>query len=306
MNRRHPGCFCPSRAGNKRLPYRQRGMALVIVLWVIALLGAIAAGHASNVHSETMLAMQHVESAKARALAEAGIHRAIFNLLLQNSENEWPVNGALQRLEFDDHAVGVAVRDATGLVDLNAADPGLLGALLATTGEDTLQQEKLVDAILDWRDADNLTHLHGAEDDDYRAAGLAWTARDAAFSSIDELRYIIGMTAERFVAIAPYLTVYSRRPGLNLEYASPFLIRALTGQTVDTASDEDGLQLSGGRSNGRTSTRNGTYHIYSGAAANGGVFASIEAVVNISTAAESPFTILYWREPARFHFPAID
>lgn len=304
MNRPHPRCFCPSRVGDKRVPNKQRGIALVIVLWVIALLGAIAAGHASNVHSETMLAMQHVESARARALAEAGIQRAILGLLLRNSEREWPVNGTLQQLNIDAHAVDVAVRDATGLVDLNAADTGLLGALLAATGEDTSQQEKLVDAILDWRDADNLSHLHGAEDDDYRAIGFAWTARDAAFASVDELRYIIGMTARRFAKIAPYLTVYSGQSGLNLEYAPSFLISALTGQTVDTAGNEDGRPLSDNRSGDRTSARNGTYHIYSGASGNGGVFASIEAVVNISASAELPFTILYWREPARFYFPA--
>jgi len=278
-------------------------MALVLVLWLIVLLGVIAAGHASNVHSETKLAMRHVEAAKARTLAEAGIQRAILALLLQNSGSEWPVNGTLQRLSIDDRDVAVAVRDSTGLVDLNAADAGLLGELFAASGGDASQQEELVDAILDWRDSDNLSHLHGAEDDDYRASGLAWSSRDAAFSSVDELRYVIGMTPQRFAAIAPYVTVHSGRPGLNLEYAPPFLISLLTGRTIDTAGDE-AMSSPDQRLRGRATGRNGTYHIYAGATGNGGVFSSVEAVVNISAAAESPFAILYWREPARFQFPA--
>ena len=277
-------------------------MALVLVLWSIVLLGVIAAGHASNVHSETKLAMRHVEAAKARALAEAGIQTAILALLLPNSGTEWPVNGTLQRLDFDDRDVAVAVRESTGLVDLNAADAGLLGELLATTGGDASQQQEIVDAILDWRDPDNVTHLHGAEDDDYRTAGLTWTSRDAAFSSVDELRYVIGMTPQRFAALAPYVTVYSGRAGLNLEYAPPVLIGKLTGRTVDTAG-ADVTPSSDNRLRGRARERNGTYHIYAGAAGNGGVFSSVETVVRISTAAERPFAVLYWGEPARIPFP---
>ena len=288
------------------VPQRQRGMALIIVLWLIVLLGVIAAGHASNVHSETLLAMRHVETAKARVLAEAGIQRAILGLLRQTSGTEWPVNGTLQRLHIDNREVAVAVRDATGLVDLNAADAGLLGALLATTGGDASRQEEIVDAILDWRDSDDLSHLHGAEDDDYSAAGLAWTARDAAFASVDELRYVIGMTPQRFAAVVPYITVHSGQAGLNLEYAPLFLISLLTGRTVDTAAGDGGSTGSPDkRLRGRAAARNGTYHVYAGAAGSGGVFASVEAVVNISASDEQPYAILYWREPARFPFPSI-
>ena len=282
------------------LPIRQHGMALVIVLWLIVLLSVIAVGHASNVHSETRLAMQHLESARARVLAEAGIQRAILELLLPGSGSDWPVNGSPKRLAIDDREVTVAIRDATGLVDLNAADAGLLAALIATTGDDSSQQEKLVDAILDWRDSDNLTHLHGAEDDAYLAAGLPWTARDSAFSSVDELRYVFGMTAKRFATIRPYITVYSERGGLNLEYAPPFLISMLTGD------NENSMPPQGQRVRSRTSARNGNYHIYASASGNAQLSVSVEAVVNISAASEQPYSVLYWREPARLQFPVQD
>ena len=293
---------------NQALPMHQRGMALVIVLWLIVLLGLIATGHARNVHSETRLAMRHIESAKARTLAEAGIQRAIVSLLLQNSDSAWPVNGTPQQLDIDGREISIAIRDASGLVDLNVADAGLLGALLATAGGDPLQQETLVDSILDWRDPDNFTHLHGAEDADYSAAGLTWTARDAAFFSVDELRYVIGMTPERFAAIVPYITVYSGSAGLNLEYAPPFLISLLSGQTIETAGSEDGMSANENdrRQRGRVTARNGTYHIYASATGLGNVSASVEAVVNISAAAEQPYSVLYWREPARIQFPVKD
>jgi general secretion pathway protein K len=210
------------------------------------------------------------------------------------------VNGTLRRIDIDGREVSIAIRDATGLVDLNAADAGLLAALLTTAGGDRLHDERLVDAILDWRDPDNFTHLHGAEDAEYRSAGLAWTARDAAFSSVDELRYVIGMTPERFTAIAPYVTVYSGQSGLNLEYAPPILIRALSGQTVETAGSDDATPSTSRREQGRVPARNGTYHVYASATGNGNVSASVEAVVNIAAAAEQPYAVIYWREPARF------
>lgn len=287
-------------------PMRQRGVALVIVLWLIVLLSIMAAGHASNVYSETRLAMQQLESARARVLAEAGIQRAILALLLPATGADWPVNGSAIRLAIDDREVRVAIRDATGLIDLNAADAGLLGALIAISGGDPSQQEQLVDAILDWRDADNLTHLHGAEDDRYRAARSAWTARDAPFSSVDELRYVFGMTARRFAAIRPYATVYSARGELNLDYAPPALISMLTGQVLDNSDNDAGTPPQEQRARGRASARNGSYHIYASATGNGNVTASIEAVVSIAATAEQPYSILYWREPAHFQFPAQD
>lgn len=288
----------------KQIHTRQKGIALIIVLWLIVLLGTIAAGHVRNVHSETMLAMHSVQLAKARALAGAGIQRAILGLLRPNEGDQWPVDGTLQRLELGGHEIQVAVRDATGLVDLNLANAELLKVLFSVMGNDTQQQMKLVDALLDWRDPDDLSHLHGAEDDDYRAAGFAWTAHDSAFSSIEELRYLIGMTPQKFAAIAPYITVYSGRAALNIDYAPLELIRVLTGQSPsnESPSNETSKPSPVRKSMSPATAHPGTYHIYAGASRDGGVFASVEAVVNISNSSAKPYTVLNWQEPARFKF----
>jgi general secretion pathway protein K len=283
---------------------RQKGIALVIVLWLIVLLSTIAAGHVRNVHSETRLAMHSVQLAKARALAGAGIQRAILGLLRPNKGDQWPVDGTVQRLELGGHEIQVAVRDATGLVDLNLANAELLKVLFSVMGNDTQQQIKLVDALLDWRDPDDLSHLYGAEDDDYRAAGLTWTAHDAAFSSIEELRYLIGMTPQKFAAIAPYITVYSDRAALNINYAPLELISVLTSQNPsDETSESSPVRKSENPATSHPGTSHpGTYHIYASAPRDGGVIASVEAVVNISNSSAKPYTVLNWQEPARFKF----
>ena len=60
----------------------QQGMAMILVLWLVVLLSVLATGHARNAHSEVQLTSLHIDSAKARALAEAGAHRAILDLLM--------------------------------------------------------------------------------------------------------------------------------------------------------------------------------------------------------------------------------
>ena len=275
---------------------RQGGMALILVLWLVVLLSVMAAGHSRNVHTDTTLASRQVQSAKARALAEAGINHVILEMLAADSDRKLPVDGSLFSIRIGDEDVTIAIRDATGFVDLNAAKPELLDAALKACSVDETARRDLVDTILDWRDTDDLTRLHGVEDDDYLAAGVAWSSRDGAFEAVDELKYLPGMSQARYDCLAPFVTVYSGRGGLNMEYAPPALIAALTGEEVPTADSVD----DDGKASG---PRNGTFHIYSSASGGGTTVAAIEAVVRISRASKSPFTIVDWREPPRAEFP---
>jgi general secretion pathway protein K len=275
---------------------RQDGMALVLVLWLVVLLSVMAAGHSRNVHTDTTLASRQVQSAKARALAEAGINHVILEMLAADSDRKLPVDGSLFNIRIAEQDVTIAIRDATGFVDLNAAKAELLDAALEACRVNETARRELVDAILDWRDKDDLTRLHGVEDDDYIAAGVAWSSRDGAFAAVDELKYLPGMSQARYDCVAPFVTVYSGRGGLNMEYAPPALISALMGEEVPSAEPEN----DDGNASG---PRNGTFHIYASASGSGATVAAIEAAVRISRASKSPFTIVDWREPPRAPFP---
>ena len=271
-------------------------MALIVVLWLVVLLSIMAAGHSHNVHTDTMLAARQLQSAKARALAEAGINHVILEMLAADSDRKLRTNGSLFTVRIGEDDVVIAIRDATGFVDLNAAKPELLDAALKTCGISETARRDLVDTILDWRDRDDLSHLHGFEDDDYVASGVAWSSRDGAFEAVDELKYLPGMNQARYDCLAPFVTVHSGKGGLNMEYAPPALISALTGEEVPTADsvDDDG---------NASGPRNGTFHIYASASGSGATVAAIEAVVRISRASKTPFSIVDWREPPRAEFP---
>ena len=282
-----------SRARPAKGRRQQDGMALIVVLWLIVLLSIMAAGHSRNVHTDTTLAARQVQSAKARALAEAGINHVILEMLAAESDRKLHTDGSLFDVRIGEANVVVAVRDATGFVDLNGADAKLLDAVLKAWSIGETARRDLVDGILDWRDGDELSHLNGVEDDDYVASGVAWTSRDGAFESIDELKYLPAMSQARYDCLAPFVTIYSGRGGLNMEYAPPALVTALTGEEVSTV-DAD-REASG--------PRNGTYHIYASASGSASTVAAIEAVVRISRTSKSPFTIVDWREPPRVQFP---
>ena len=274
---------------------QQDGMALIVVLWLVVLLSIMAAGHSKNVHTDTTLAARQVQSAKARALAEAGINHVILEMLAADSDRKLPADGSLFNVRIGDDDVMIAIRDATGFIDLNAANPELLDAALKACGVNETARRDLVDAILDWRDGDDLRRLHGIEDDDYVASGVAWTSRDGAFEAVDELKYLPGMSQARYECLTPFVTVVSGSSGLNMEYAPPALVTALTGEDVPTAAPDKDANAGG--------PRNGTFHIYASASGTSGTVAAIEAVIEISRASQSPFTVLDWREPPRVEFP---
>jgi general secretion pathway protein K len=268
-------------------PVRQQGIALVVVLWLVILLTVIAASHARVIRTETRLASNHVEAGKARGLAEAGAHHAIMELLVRDQEQRWAVNGSVNRVRFEDGDAAIAIRDARGLIDINKAQPALLDTVLAGLGLEQDPRQALVDAIIDWRDKDDVKHLNGAEDDDYRRAGLRWAARDGAFRSVEEFRYVLGMTNPIFERLAPYLTVHSGTAGVKLEFAPAWLASVLA-DTQDAQSP--GItSLSGGSA----------YHITVWSTSNAGSNASLDLVVRITPTKDPAYSILSWRAPAR-------
>ena len=274
------------------LPAHERGIALVIVLWLLVLLTVIAASHARVIRTETRLAANQVEAGKARGLAEAGAYHAIMELLVRDEALRWPVNGSVFRIRYDDGTATVTVRDARGLVDINRASAATLDKVLTGLGVEESQRQAVVDATLDWRDKDNLKHLNGAEDDDYRRAGMKWAARDGAFSSIEEYRYVMGMTNALFERLVPYLTVHSTQPGVTVDFAPPWLASVLSDAEA-------------GPTQRNTAARGGsTFHITVWATSSGGSNASLDLVVRTSARREQPYQVLSWRSPARSIRPA--
>jgi general secretion pathway protein K len=209
---------------------RQGGVALVLVLWVITLLAVIAGNFAFSMRGEAQIARNLISTAQAKAQADAGVQRAWFELLKPPTDlQRWQGNGVAHEFALDGAVVRVSIQDESGKIDLNTASDPLLQGLFKSVGLSEEFSLALLDAVVDWRDPDKLKRLHGAEDDDYRAAGKSYVPSNAPFQTVDELQRVLGMTPNLYRKLAPALTVYSGLPGFNSAVAPREVLLALPG-----------------------------------------------------------------------------
>ena len=243
----------------------------------------------------------------------------------------WRADGTVYAWSFGGGALRAAVHSEAGKIDLNVADPALLRGLFlsaswtgpdgALQGLDQAAAAALADAVRDFADPDQLTRLDGAEDRDYRAAGLPWGAKDAAFEAVEELQQVLGMTAPLYRAVAPALTVYTGATGVDARLAPREALLALSdagaGGGDSEAAVDDYLAAraeaasgaapafaaaAGLAAAGQRAARVRVYTIHAEARAPGGAVFAREAVVRLGGGAQA-VRIEAWRQAARRLFP---
>ncbi len=300
------------RRGSSETPHRnwqrcrQRGIALVAVLWGVVLLAVIVGSFTVTARTDIRLVRNLVENAKAKSLAEAGIHLALLRLLNARGTPGWRADGSPQAVSFDGTRLTLAIQDEGGKIDLNRAPDALLKGLFRSVGVDEERSTALVDAIADWRDGDDFRRLNGAEEADYHAAGLAHGPRNSSFRILEELEQVMGMTPGLYEKVAPALTVHSRRPGIDPETAPREVLQALPGVVAaeveaflaDRASAPEGGAIVARSLTGAESfmsrSRKRVYSLRAEAqTASGAVFVR-EAVVQLTRAPRSPYRFLAW------------
>ena len=303
------------RAG--RAPDTQRGIALVIVLWIMVLLGAIAIGMGQETRTETMLTRNQLSLAKARALADGAVELAMFEHLRPPfPEKVWFPNGAVHG--WDDEGVKYAVSLAweSGRIDMNVArEPLLKGLFMSAAGLPADDVDRIVDAIMDWRDPDDAKRLHGAEAADYKAAGLNYVPANANFETIEELQRVLGMTPGTYATIADLITVYSRQPGIDPNGASRGVLLAIPNMTpeiVDTYIQQREIARASNQpppplpqAVGYVSIGTAGFHVNATIRMPDGVTFVREAVVQPTGNPKRPLMYLAWREGLPLDYPTL-
>lgn len=215
----------------RRMKY-QRGVALIIVIWIATLLTLVASSFIQAMRTDMQIVGNSVQRARLEAAAYAGVQRAILEFMKpQQIAGRWATDGTANAWQYKDAALSISITDESAKIDLNVAPDALIRGLLISQGVAEPDANALTDAILDWKDGDTQKRARGAEDAEYEAAGLNYKPANAAFQSIEELKLVIGMSPALFDRLAPYLTIYSRQPGINSQIASREILRALPGLT---------------------------------------------------------------------------
>ncbi len=295
----------------------QRGIALILVLWLMVLLTVIASAFAYSMHTEALAARNAVSLAQARSLADGAIMRMAFELMRPRTTNEtWQADGVPHYWDEGGAHLAVNAIDESGKIDLNSASDALLKGLFQTAGGlDADAAQRVVDVIDDWKDPDDLRRPNGAEAADYQSAGLTYKPANALFESVAELQRVLGMTPTLYAAVADHLTVFSKSPGVNPAFASRTVLLAIPGATVEAvdaylAQRQDALAqglptpvfpVSGGAA-GPTNL----WRIRAEATMPDGVTYIRESVIRPGGDLQHPVTVLAWLEgdQRRFALPA--
>ncbi len=303
---------------NAGVIHRQRGAALLLVMWLIALLTALVGGFAMSAQIEALQGRVLVRGMAAQNAARAGLEYAMTRVDLDDPRRQWRPDGSTHRWQYAGAQIEVTLIDENGKVDLNRADAVLLTELLRTLGVDTPQLDqfeaaRLAGAILDWRDIDQLTQPSGgAEDPDYASAGRPYGAKDAEFESIAELEQVLGFTPEIYALIEPHVTVFSGQARPDPAFASAEVLDAMgldgaavieqRGNVDPVTGQPGGLSggLPGGLAGGFMASRSGTYSIQSRARLADGRESQVRAVVRAGGSAVPgmAYTALRWQEGA--------
>ena len=94
--------------------------------------------------------------------------------------------------------------------------------------------DKVTQALLDWRDADELPRVNGGEREQYLKERLPVLPANRPFASIEELRALMWMTPELFQTMRPYVTVVGSGR-INVNAAPEQVLLALPGITPAVA-----------------------------------------------------------------------
>ena len=150
-----------------------RGVALLLVLWVLVLFIGLVAAFALAARTEALQGRYLARSTAARYAAEAGVELAAVHLSGPDLARRWVPDGRPNRVEIEGYTVEVRVLDESAKVDLNVATSELLVGLMTAVGADFDRARQIAGAIADFRDADHLlTPEGGGEDPQYAAAEL--------------------------------------------------------------------------------------------------------------------------------------
>jgi type II secretory pathway component PulK len=218
----------------------RRGFTMITTLWVMTVASIVAMAGVLAGRMTVNVGRNRVQSERAYWVAVGCARRA--QARIDDRLGEASIAGDETRIwRTLDQSVLPAVLspsspcdlrlEAAGTrLDLNTATPQMLAALLRTIGETDVSAAQMADALVDWRDSDQVVSPLGAERPWYLAVARA-TPRDGPFPDIRELALVRGFEiSSRF---EPYFTTEPGR--VSLGHASAEVLAAIPGFTRETA-----------------------------------------------------------------------
>ena len=236
----------------------QRGVALLVVLWIFIFLFVVAFDFSASVREEATATHRFNDETQGYYLALGGFQKGLYDFLQQqtNVAVQGPepkkndlFDGNWREENFGAGVYRVRLIDEGGKINLNRVDEQVLRRIFTNLGIDNARRDVLVDSIMDWRDPDDLHRTNGAENDYYAGLAPPYSAKNGPLDSVEDLLWIRGMTPELFfgqgeskegapsdaprIALKDIFTVDSPIDRVNLRTASAAVIQAVMGIALE-------------------------------------------------------------------------
>lgn len=214
---------------------RDRGAALILVLWGAVIMSVIAAAAARQATTSAVVVNAGSELTRARALADAGVRTgwsAFADGRFSTLETSWGCRNGGDLLI-------VQLKPEASRVDVNVASEKMLAAVFEAAGVAQPRAKQIAASVVAYRgvgegepDASPIDPLF-AQEPERPPAG---TFIRGQMQAIEELGYVPGIDTALYRAIADDVTVLGRSDQVDVRYASPLVRRAL-----DLLARADGL-----------------------------------------------------------------
>lgn len=242
------------RAGNR--PGREGGFALMITLWSLVFLIVVAMSFSFSTRRGSASTRNFKEETEAYYHAVSAYEESLKYLL---SDKDLSVDfidegglfwtdterqtAAGQRTS-EGAEIRVNITDEESRLNINMLNEYALGRLFKYVGVPEEEIAGLVDSLYDWRDADGLHRLSGAEDEYYGSLETSYAAKNALLDAPEELLLIKGFKPEYLYggegssALYPMITTFGK--GLNINTVSYAVLEMLG---LDALEIEEALKM---------------------------------------------------------------
>ena len=208
------------------VPPGERGAALLAVLLLVAIMGAVSAAALGRLRLSTSLAANITALDQARSFAigvESLLALRIDDIIASSPERTtlaggW--NGETRRLPMPQGAIAEAtLRDGGNCFNINSVGEGALPTALTARPSGVGQlialmrvleipegsARRIAQAAGDWVDSDRDRIGEGAEDEAYLGTEQGYRTGNTLFADVSELRSVAGMTPEIYERVRPWL-----------------------------------------------------------------------------------------------------
>ncbi len=222
----------------------ERGVALLLVLLILALLVPLILEFDADARRELREAAAFRDGFKAVALARSGTQLARA-VLKYDAQLDVQANRAYDALtdiwaspisnyRIGDGFINAQIEDERAKLNLNDfALEGDAAAKLAKVARlkrlfaSVQVDPRLVDAVVDWVDRNEEPEPNGAESSYYQSLSPPYRAANGRLQTLDELYLVKGFTDESVKRLRPYLTVYPPDGQVNVNTADTLVLQAL-------------------------------------------------------------------------------